>query len=431
MGRGWHRRLGAASLLAVLAEPVAAISAPSRDLCPETCMVSGFDRSNWTVVAELSQLQSCNRPLVLDFSVNLPVAAKQHVRACNVWANDFDGGVETLASTYGDDAVTQEVVVELAWTPAASENDTAGRRVAQSVEHLQAYLANGHKQAANRTTLFATVSDTTVGIYVGAHLVNPSVAEKLFDPFLDRLRGAGIANSSSALLQACSNRTGDQIFGIIAAATGDFTTVHNAVQQWANGTCVDTSVYAETATLESTKIAALEPAVMLHRIDANATAVSGNRTKRQTSYASVKYKSREISVREMYCRTVQVQAGDDCGSLVDRCGNGLTADGFYKYNKKENLCSTLRPGQHVCCTSGELLDNRPKPNPDGSCHAYQVQQEEFCDEIAAANDLTVKELEELNKDTWGTLVGCTCLVAATSLFHARSMHKSQSKQLTS
>ncbi|KAF6783597.1 chitinase, partial [Colletotrichum sojae] len=101
------------------------------------------------------------------------------------------------------------------------------------------------------------------------------------------------------------------------------------------------------------------------------------------------------------CRTRKVDDGDDCGKLVTKCGGGLTAAQFHQYNTKSNLCATLQPGQHVCCTPGKLPDLRPKKNADGSCFAYKIQDGDFCAKMAAANGLTVQELEKLNKETWG------------------------------
>jgi GH18 family chitinase len=47
-----------------------------------------------------------------------------------------------------------------------------------------------------------------------------------------------------------------------------------------------------------------------------------------------------------------------------------------------------------------LPDFRPKPNADGSCHAYYVPKDDNCSKISAANSLTNDDLEEFNKNTW-------------------------------
>ncbi|KAK6850286.1 glycoside hydrolase family 18 protein [Apiospora arundinis] len=379
--------LGLVGLLAHGPHPATAL----RDLCPATCMQSGAEPANWTVVAEVGQLQTCARPLVVTFSERLPVTSKQHVRACNVWANDFDHVASNgpgFPPPLPTDPGAEDVVPELAWTPAASENDIRGRLVSQSVEHLQSYLANGF-QAVNRTILFATVSGTTAGVYVGANLLNPSVAEKLFGTFFDTLWSVGIADSKAGLVQVCDGRTGDSIFGLIAAASGDFSLVHDAASRWSNGSCVDTSSYGETRKLDSVSIATVKPTIAPMSIGGNSTSSNTTRTVRGLLHARAD------------CRTETVEDGDSCGKLVSRCGNGLTAQDFYKYNPASDLCSGLMPGQRVCCTSGNLPDIRPKKNADGSCDAYQIQKGDSCAKIAVASGLTVKELESFNKDTWG------------------------------
>ncbi|KAL0940177.1 chitinase [Colletotrichum truncatum] len=434
--------------------------ASQQDLCPTTCMVSGPDPANWTTVGEFSQLQACKKPLVLDFSIRIPVTEKQPIRVCNVWANDFyTGPVEPPAS-----GGTEDIAPIMAWTPAGSEDEAGGRLASQPVEHLQSYLSNVMSVATNRTILFATASDVTVGVYVGANLLNPSVGGIFFDYLLAVLFGPGIADNKAALIQACDGRSGDQIFGLIAASTPDFTTVHDAVAQWSAGKCVDTSSYSDSYEVDPEPIDVVDPnsALMLSsspRVGSSNSTDSSNATSPAVrGLLHARADCRTIAVKDgddcgklvtrcgggmtaadLYkfnpksnlcstlmagqliccsagtlptpptpqpnpdgsCRTQKVDDGDDCGKLVTRCGGGLTAAQFYQYNTKSNLCATLQPGQHVCCTPGKLPDLRPKQNPNGSCFAYQIKGGDFCAKVAAANGLTVDELEKMNKETWG------------------------------
>ncbi|KAI8266412.1 hypothetical protein K4K58_010009 [Colletotrichum sp. SAR11_239] len=200
--------------------------------------------------------------------------------------------------------------------------------------------------------LFGTVSGTTAGVYVGAGLVGSSVAGHLFDSFLNNLYVTGIADSKSSLVQVCDDLTGNDIFGLIAVSSTDFGIVHDAVGRWSNGSCVDTSSYAKAIQLSATSVSTIKP-----EIPTNPT----NGTTPTNSTFSV----RGLLRPRADCRTVTVDDGDDCGKLVTRCGGGLTAANFYKYNPDSKLCSTLQPGQRVCCTAGELPDIRPKQNADG------------------------------------------------------------------
>lgn len=51
------------------------------------------------------------------------------------------------------------------------------------------------------------------------------------------------------------------------------------------------------------------------------------------------------------CNTVQVDSGDSCGALAIECG--ISAADFIKYNPGTDFCATLKPKQHVCCSSGD------------------------------------------------------------------------------
>ncbi|PKY00745.1 glycoside hydrolase [Aspergillus campestris IBT 28561] len=51
--------------------------------------------------------------------------------------------------------------------------------------------------------------------------------------------------------------------------------------------------------------------------------------------------------------------------------------------------------------SATLPDLAPKPGADGSCATYTVQPDDNCSNLAAAYSLTIAELEEFNKNTWG------------------------------
>ncbi|WYZ36107.1 hypothetical protein EsH8_X_000754 [Colletotrichum jinshuiense] len=139
---------------------------------------------------------------------------------------DSPGGLKKALSSTEIKTETKQVVPQLAWTPAASEDEIGGRLVTHSVEHLQSYLGNT-RQTLNRTMLFGTVSGNTVGI-------------------------TGIADIKAALMQVCKDRSGNDIFGHIAASNDGFSTVYDMVGPFSNDSCVDTSSYAETRDLVAT-----------------------------------------------------------------------------------------------------------------------------------------------------------------------------------
>ncbi|KAH8811545.1 glycoside hydrolase family 18 protein [Xylogone sp. PMI_703] len=112
------------------------------------------------------------------------------------------------------------------------------------------------------------------------------------------------------------------------------------------------------------------------------------------------------------CSTVQVVSGGSCASLAARCG--ISPANFTSYNPSSTLCSTLTPGEHVCCSSGSLPDYTPTPYANGTCATYLVQPGDYCAYLAAEYSITVADIENYNNNTWGWL-GCSDLQAGQNI----------------
>ncbi|POR31800.1 Chitinase [Tolypocladium paradoxum] len=378
--------------LVVSTLPMRPLPPPQGQACPDMCRETGTNAANWTVVAGFDQLSACPRPILLDFSLDIPATERQFIRTCDAWGPYY---YYTPAPSFriASEEGTDQVVPHLAWSAAGSNPERAGHRAVTAVKEIQSHLQRA-TTAWNKTILFGAFGGATVGVYIGENMLNPSVADSLFEPFMKKIRTVGIGPSKAALLQVCGQtRTGDRTFGVIAAASSHLSTVQAAVNLWANATCVDTSGYAESSELESIAIRARLLAVPP---PSNAT------TNLTTSHAA---RMSSLNARDE-CRTIQVVSGDSCWALSGRCG--ISPDDFTKYNPDSKLCSSLKPGQHVCCSSGTMPDFTPKPNPDGSCAVYETKSGDSCYAIAAANGLEPKDLEDLNKQTWGW-AGCDSL----------------------
>jgi hypothetical protein len=68
----------------------------------------------------------------------------------------------------------------------------------------------------------------------------------------------------------------------------------------------------------------------------------------------------------------------------------------------------------VCCSSGSLPNLTPKPGADGSCASYTIQSGDYCVKIAATYQITVDQIEQYNKKTWGWN-GCDLLWANSNI----------------
>jgi chitinase len=221
-----------------------------------------------------------------------------------------------------------------------------------------------------------------VGYFGGSQLDNQYMAESILG---ELIRDTIVGNTSTTLVeQICGiNRNSQQTWGI-AVAFGDapLPAAQSAVNTWSKGSCVNDTVVKALA-------------------DSSSASFS-NSTRSIVTYAtesqSISGKASDLQRRDE-CTTVQVVSGDGCAALAERCG--ITAAEFTEYNSDESLCSTLTPGQHVCCSSGTLPDFSPQPNDDGSCATYTIVADDSCSAIAAANDLTVDEIESFNTETWG------------------------------
>lgn len=185
-------------------------------------------------------------------------------------------------------------------------------------------------------------------------------------------------------------------------------------------------------------------------------------------------RSKSLAAMGQACSYTQVAAGDGCWSLAQSCG--ITQDQFVQYNGGGDICSTLQPGQyvccsegvlpdipapnpdgtcvyqkvqpgdgcwaladrckitqdtlvsrnrpdlcstleideHVCCSKGPLPDFSPKPNADGSCFSYTVKKDDNCWDIGKAHYVTSDQIGERNTETWGWM-GCSHLVVGNNI----------------
>ncbi|EXL70031.1 hypothetical protein FOPG_14106 [Fusarium oxysporum f. sp. conglutinans race 2 54008] len=110
--------------------------------------------------------------------------------------------------------------------------------------------------------------------------------------------------------------------------------------------------------------------------------------------------SRQKLEKRAVCKSIRVGSGGTCTTLSVRCG--IRGADFVKYNTKSNLCSTLREGDAVCCSAGDLPKSEtPKPNADGTCATHLIHNGDTCDSLSKLFGVTVKDLEKWNKGrTW-------------------------------
>ncbi|KAH1894538.1 hypothetical protein KXV57_002280 [Aspergillus fumigatus] len=238
--------------------------------------------------------------------------------------------------------------------------------------------------------LFARSDSATVGIYIGKGLQSEGVSSFALNALSDNVRTLNISSGTIAMQLYISNNNNVRTFGIFTSSNESFTAVQSAIETLSNGGCLS---------FEKEK-ALTGPAVLttpLLKISSNATYLKTIRSSSTVAAVPMSSSHSYIVVRAG-CNTVQVGGGDSCSALVTKCG--ISAADFSKYKPGPNLCSTLVPGQPVCCSAGTLLGFAPKPKPDRSCTTYTIRQDDNCANLAAQYSLT-KEDRGLQQEDMG------------------------------
>lgn len=106
------------------------------------------------------------------------------------------------------------------------------------------------------------------------------------------------------------------------------------------------------------------------------------------------------------CAYIQAQADDGCWALAQRCG--ISEGDLAKYNPGANFCNNIFRDQYVCCSEGSLPDFSPKPDDDGNCFVYTINDGDTCYDIAKANKMDADKIPGYNNFTWGW-TGCGAL----------------------
>ena len=388
--------------------------------CPASCEHSGDNPGNWTQYYDINQLLACREdPKLLDFAIRTPLGSPDKanvIRACSTFRGEYaEPQIRMfpcfLSKDNDDDGLTQSLgtpstmQIEMAWT------NTTKRLIADQLvtaaKEVQGVLYNQTLGSSN--TVVAHYGSSVVGAYVGNRISQLGVAATLVQDFIEQVvRSKGSETwLQTLMLQRCSNEGNDDndnridadyvvgIIGKTAPGLSSLVTVQQALKSWSEAKCAKPLEHTSSLGTSTVWLTTL------------------------TKTADIKYgddaendnKTRSLE-RRADCETIQVVSGDSCGSLAEKCG--ISGADFTKYNPGSSLCSSLRVGQHVCCTSGTLPDLTPKPEPDGTCASYVVESGDWCDKIASSFGLTVEDLESFNENTWGWS-GCERLYAGIRL----------------
>jgi len=382
------------------------------DDCPSSCIQAGPSPGNWSLYHNLDQLSNCPETLFFDVSLLDPVdnsASLHRLYTCSVGGGDWT--YQPTPSRLVPAVETKEIY-KLGWWTYNPDliSSTKGKASVTSIvalsREMRQYLTNGHAAINRPQILFARIGNVVMGLYIGKELQNQGTGKaalgalerSLSSKFGNLAAVAGASNADGIAMQLCSpDSDADHIFGLVATTNGTFTTVQNSLLSLSKAGCLSQFQGSVDVTASAY--------IITPQVPSNSNSTVRNNTANPDRRAP----SHQLLPRAD-CKTIQVVAGDSCGSLATKCG--ISGSDFTKYNPGANLCSTLVPYQHICCSAGTLPDFTPKPNPDGSCATHTVLTDESCAGIAAANSLNVTQLQSFNKNTWA-FNGCSNLWVGT------------------
>ncbi|KAF3392821.1 hypothetical protein F1880_008720 [Penicillium rolfsii] len=361
-------------------------------VCPSACFASGSDPLGWSAYPSLDRLSACKQAILYSFSLYDDVddtETNHRIYACTAYGHDWDDDAKAKEAA-ARHAKTVDAMYQIGWT-----TSEAGSEADYSVllEQMRQYVINGHT-ATNRTTmLYARLGHSIAGLFIGQGLRAPDVANAALKGF-DANSAVFNGKRDTVAVQLCGPEyDADHILGFMAISHGSLRDIQQAFKSWSRAECID---FANSTSYTSTAAFAFP---QLSSIRSNYTSAHTNTTMKRRHHSRQSLSHLAFHTRASECRTESVIYGDSCPALAERCG--ISGVDFTIYNPSEGLCSSLSPGQHVCCTSGDLPDFRPKPNDDGSCATTVVNENQSCDTVAVANSLTKDDIEEFNKNTWG------------------------------
>lgn len=308
--------------------------------CPKACSDVGSDPSKWSVYADIDRVKACNETLLFDVNVFNKLddgLSKTSIRVCTA---DFDKGSK---SKRDEDSNPEEPPVYETESSAAIQYIAKGSRassksgdgVAAASSQITNYLDNKSNVNGSRPTIaFGSSEGVLMGLYTGHQARQQGIHETLFEKLRDEIEENGATDS--LIVELCdtdAEHGADYIVGIAASTKGDFNFVQDATAKWAKGECV-----AEPSRNARTKAFA--------KVDMKVPDVSKAKNTKRTRHQRALERRQDGT-----CTTRQVVEKDTCEGLAAKCG--ITPAEFTEYNDyDDDLCSTLVPGQHVCCGEG-------------------------------------------------------------------------------
>jgi LysM repeat protein len=283
------------------------------------------------------------------------------------------------------------------------EEEEDNGRAAALIKGMQDFFST-HENCDERF-VFGYYNDTVAGVYIGDSLGKGTIQSSL-KSLADNYASGSFPAYAAA--QVCYSNGTDpgHVFGVTIESSRDLASVQETAVQWSKGHCFHKDGVSSVGDLPGAKV--LQIAMGENStLPSNATHSHAARHFSHKSafglHSSHGRHTTQLDKRAT-CSYITVAAGDTCPSLVKRCGIANTD--FVKYNPRSGLCAagTLKQGDFVCCSAGDLPSATPvapKPGSDGVCATHLIQNGDTCTTLSARYGVTVDNLEKWNKKkTW-------------------------------
>ncbi|CAG8003003.1 unnamed protein product [Penicillium nalgiovense] len=431
------------------------------NICPERCIVTGPNPSNWSSYHDLNRLGKCDQPMLYSFNLydDVDDADSRHsIFACTTYGNDWSDNLQAHVPL-SHPVKEHTVNYEIGWSSYSPGTESDYRSL---IKQMRDYVARGHISPSKTAMLYAQFGDTSVGVYIGNSLRSKDIGDVALQSLIDDSHDFDGRRDSLAMQLCGPHYDSQHVFGFMALSNGTFRAIQSAFESWSDAECLDfehSTNFTASTHFTSPMLSSIKPG--------NETTSSIQASGSPLAAKSSTHEMRSLLSSRGQCRTEKVQVGDSCAAMATKCGVsgsdflkynptkgfcskltpgqnvccssgtvqqkrnllssrgecetekvqdgdscaaiatrcGISGADFTKYNSAKGFCSKLKPGQHVCCSSGTLPDFSPKPNKDGSCATTTVGDGESCSTIAAANSLTLKDIDDFNQKTWGW-TGC-------------------------
>ncbi|RDH28098.1 hypothetical protein BDQ94DRAFT_175094 [Aspergillus welwitschiae] len=365
--------------------------------CPSIC--DSANPNDWDFYSNLRILKSCKEPMLLNLVVGFPnsttnLNARQPLYACSTTNNGHSSATSKAKTASTPQAsssryLKRDVQVETAWRGEETSRYTSHAGVAAQLAQSQLNAPSSE----NATIAIGYSNGVVLGAFVGSQMQKGSDKDSgILGLFLNKIQ-QGELNKSGVMMQVCeSDRAAAYTLGVVAEANPDpsraLSAVREALATWDTGKCASGYSGSFSSTMSVGEV------VDEGQNDSPVPVVT------EPAYIDV-----PINIRTEWVCYMTNTAEQHAPPF-----ESTTAT----YNPSSTLCSSLLAGQHVCCSAGTLPDYSPQPNADGTRATYNVQNNDGCSKIVAAKSITVDDIEEWNKKSWGW-TGCDSIQAGVFL----------------